>query len=245
MKRLSFIFMALVAAAIFTSRPASAQFVVSDPETEFETYMTAYQTAQQYYEQIQQFQTQLNQYAQQLKDGQLINQGDYTNFVGDFQHVVNSLQTGAGDTNQTSVNNANLFGDYNQTYGAYTPENGDPGESEFSQMIGNRLNGVLQALQANQAAFERANNNASVPDQLSAASGSDSGVDSLLQTNNAILIEVLKDLNYEQASNAINMQALLASTAGDAEVSAQDRSEFSTFLQNQVNAYSNQQSLAF
>lgn len=247
MKKLSYGIVAVLAAVLFFARPASAQMIVQDPETEFETMMTTFQTAEQYYEQIQQFSTQMRQWQQQLKDGQLISQGDYTNFSSDFQGLVNSLQnSSSGDTNQTSVDNSNLSGDFNSTYAGYTPPpDGGAADTQFSQMIGNQLSGVLQAMQANQAAFTRAANNQSVPDQLAAQNSADSGVDSLMQTNNAILLEVLKDLNYEQASNAVNMQALLASSANDSEMSAQSREEFSTYLQNEADAYLTTPSGAF
>lgn len=239
MKRLFLALVAFVAIASFTARPASAQMVVSDPETEFETYMTAYQTYQQYMTQIQQFQTQMGQWSQQLKDGNIISEGNFSNFTSDLQTLVNSLDTsGSGSANNVGVNNTQLASEYSQTYAGYSPENGDPGEAAFSQMVGNRLAGVLQALQANQVAFTRASNNQNLPQQFASENNADSGTDSLLQTNNAILIELLKDLNYEQAQNAVNMQAILANTAGDTEMSAQSRSEFSSFLQTQSAEYS-------
>ncbi len=237
MKRFSLLAFVFAACVIAAARPASAQMIVSDPETEFETYTTAFQTAQQYATQVQQFSTQMQQWQQQLKDGQLINESNYSNYVGDMQNLVNALNTSG--SNQVSVNNGGLSSSYATTYAGYTPQSGDPGESEFSSMIGNQLAGVLQALQANQATFTRANANAGVSQQLASENNSDSGTDALLQTTNAILIGILEDIEYEQSANAVNMQALLASTAGDTEVSAQDRAEFSSFLQNEASQYAN------
>lgn len=238
MKRLSIAALIFALAVAFAVRPASAQMVVSDPETEYETYMTAFQTQEQYGTQIQQFATQMQQWQQQLKDGQLISESNYTNYLSDMQRLVSSLQTAEG-TSQTSVNNGSLSSNYTQTYASYTPQSGDPGEVEFSNMIGNQLSGVLQALQTNQATFTRVNNNQGNSQQLAAENNADSGTDSLLQTTNAILIGILEDIEYEQASTAVNMQALLSNTAGDTEVDAQDRAEFASFLQTRASQYAN------
>lgn len=238
MKRLSIAALIFIAAAALAVRPASAQMVVSDPETEYETYMTAFQSQEQYATQIQQFSTQMQQFQQQLKNGQLISESNFTNYVGDIQRLVTSLQTPEG-TSQTSVNNGALSSSYVQTYAPYNPQSGDPGEMEFSQMIGNQLSGVLQALQTNQATFTRVNNNQNNSQQLAAENNADAGTDSLLQTTNAILIGILEDIEYEQASTAVNMQALLSNTAGDSEVDAQDRAEFASFLQTRASQYAN------
>jgi hypothetical protein len=195
------------------TRSASAQMIVSDPQTEYETMETALQTYSTY-------QTDLQSLQAQLANSALGNLAGNTNIAGDLAQLRADLQNaGNGDTNGLSVENANLGAALSSNYGTYTPGlSYDQGEQQFSTLVNNQIASVIQALNVNQSAYQRAQTTTSTVAAYQAANTSSQGTNELLQTTNTLLIEILQELAYEEAANSIRMQAILSTSAGSSEL---------------------------